>query len=707
MLLLSRFFVAFPIRVKGKRERFLLGILVCISMGVFGADDQGPLFSYTVRQSDNGRVLYKQHCKACHGSNLDDGPFGPPLKGPKFAVHWNEKTVGSLLNYVEKNMPPGADGIIERHKYIDILAYLFQQDGIADGSTPLPTKDSELALINYISRYQSEVDQSVVNAEPIVFPSPELSPNPLDDYTPVSDEMLTNPPKGDWLTWRRGNDGHGYSPLDQITTKNVNNLRLAWSWALPSGQSQTAPLVHDGVMFVQSNKDNVQAFNAVTGDLLWHYSRSIPDGMTVTSLIKRAIALYDDNLYLAASDGFVVALEATTGNVAWETEVFDHKLGLDLELTGGGPVIARGKVMVGTRGSQGNGNFIIGLDAKTGEESWRVNTIARMDDKGGDSWSGATMEKRTGASVWVPGSYDPQLNLSFWGTGNSYDTKLLGRRDNALNNDALHTNSTLAINPDTGKIKWSYQHHAGDLLNQDWAFERPILHWSKDKESKDQKVVVATGKLGISDLLRADNGQYLASYDVGFQNVVADIDSVTGSKLLSPGMAALSSAHYVCSARSWMPSAYDVAAQSVYIATHEYCADHSSAPGEYVVSNIDGLHGQLQAVDLASLVEKWRVRQRVPFSSGVLSTAGGLLFVGSYDRRYAAYDSLTGAKLWSTRLNDMPNSPPISYQVDGKQYLAMTVGGGSIYQILGRKVAPEIQNPPGGGATVWVFELQE
>jgi alcohol dehydrogenase (cytochrome c) len=246
-------------------------------------------------------------------------------------------------------------------------------------------------------------------------PGVELPPwpgsaNPLDTSRPVTDALLANPSPNDWLTWRRSHDDLGFSPLANIARDNVDELQLAWSLALPPGPNAATPLVHDGVIYVHSYGDHVQALDAATGDELWHYARQLPE--TARPTVKRNIALYGDKVYFGTSDVHVVALDAKTGTVVWDTPIAQPGSGFGLT---GGPLVARGKVMQGVNGQAPGGAYIVGLDAETGAETWRFYTIARPGEPGGDTWNGLPLEQRTGGSVWTAGSYDAKRNLAFFG----------------------------------------------------------------------------------------------------------------------------------------------------------------------------------------------------------------------------------------------------------------------------------------------------
>ena len=649
--------------------------------------------------------------------NLDDGEFAPPLKGVEYRQRWGGRSAEPLFEYMSERMPPAAPGSPGADRYAELLAFMLEQDGVAPGRQDLPSDRAALAPM-------------VLPAAPpgaggglsagVTLPRPPGRRNPLDRITPVNDAMLGSPAAGDWLTWRRAFDAQGFSPLTQITRENVSRLRAVWSWSLPNGPNEVTPLVHDGVMFVHGYGDKVQALDAETGDLLWHYSRRLPKGAPTT--VKRAIAIYGDRLFVPTSDTHVVALDVKTGKELWDTPVGDHTKGYGMT---GGPLVAKGKVMIGTNGRAPGGNYILALDAATGAEAWRFHTIARPNEPGGNSWNGLPLEKRNGASVWLPGSYDPALNLAFFGPAQTYDTgplRNLSEESADITNDALYTDATIALNPDTGKLVWYFQHQPNDQWDLDWAFERHLLRLPVGGASKT--VVVTGGKQAIFDVMEADSGRYVFSMDLGLQNVVTAIDGRTGAKTIDPrlvpgdGLAKLVCPH-AGGAKSWLPSSYNSDTNTLYIPLVESCMDLTPvAPGgrgslstgvRWTLRprpDSDGMYGRLQAINLATRTVTWIERQRAPQTTGTLATAGDLLFAGSLDRVFAAYDAASGKQLWKTRLNDVPSSSPISYMASGRQYVAMVVGNGGAHAATWPPLVPEIRNPPDRGAAVWVFAIE-
>ncbi len=673
--------------------------------------------SYTREQAVRGKAVYPVACASCHGANLDNGESAPPLKGVRFRQRWGRQSVEAIFTYIGSKMPPARPGSLGDAATAALVAYLLQENALQPGSEELPADPVALRAMLFPS---SSANAGNGLTAGISLPPPPARGNPLDKITPVTDAMLARVPDGDWLTWRRGHDSTGFSPLKAITKDNVRHLRSAWSWSLPNGPNEATPLVHDGVLFVHAFGDQVQALDAATGDLLWQYSRRLP--REAVPSVKRAIAIYGDRLYVPTSDVHVVALDVKTGNVLWDQEIAERKDGFALT---GGPLVAKGKVMVGTTGRAPGGNMIVALDAATGKEAWRFHAIARPGEPGGNSWNGMPLDKRNGASVWIPGSYDADLNLAFFGPAQTYDTAPLRNPSGepGTTNDALYTDSTVALDPDTGKLVWHFQHQNNDQWDFDWAFERALIKLPLFGESRT--VVVTGGKQAIFDTLDAANGLYAASFDLGLQNVVTSIDPKTGAKKIDlrlvPGDG---EAKFVCphagGARSWLPTSYDPATRLVYIPLVESCMDLTPVPAGERGSlstgvrwtlrprpDSDGRYGRLQAVNIETRQVAWVTRQRAPQTTGVLATAGGVVFAGALDRVFSAYDSATGAQLWKTRLNDVPNSSPISYMVDGKQYIALTVGNGGAQATTFPALVPEIQNPPDRGAALWVFDLAE
>ncbi len=555
----------------------------------------------------------------------------------------------------------------------------------------------------------------------------------LGTFTNVTGDALLNPGDGDWLHWRRTYDGWGYSPLDQINKENVGNLQVAWSWSLTPGATETTPLVRDGILYIHNNLDKVQALDGATGDLLWEYTRDLPEAVvaagTGNSASKRNIAIVDDKIIVATSDTHIIALDAKSGQEVWSVQPASWDDGFRYS---GGPLIADGVIVQGMTGcgnAQPGGCFITGHNPDTGEELWRFNTIAQ-DGEAGDTWNGLPIEARHGASVWIAATYDPETNTVFSGVGQPYPwvaemSGLLPPSEEAgVTSDALYTDATLALDPQSGELKWYFQHLPNDTWDLDYIYERILVDLPVNGETRKQ--VVTTGKLGIIEALDRTDGSWLWHVETVPQNVVASIDPETGAKTINEEtIPRIGQTTFNCPAdpggRGWPATAYSPRTQTLYLPLAEFCSNTTPQPldpgqaytgggratfARVPVEGSDGNIGRLDAVSLADHSEVWSHRQRSPITSAALPTGGGLVFAGDWNRWFYAFDDETGDVLWQVRTNNAVNSFPISYEADGKQYVAVAVGNGSSQARSLATLTPELRNPA-AGSVLWVFALPE
>jgi alcohol dehydrogenase (cytochrome c) len=554
--------------------------------------------------------------------------------------------------------------------------------------------------------------------------------NPLNNLRPVTDDMLKNPPDADWLMWRRTYNGWGYSPLDQINKDNVKSLQLVWSWGLtPGGTTQETPLVHDGVLFVQNSTHLIQALDAATGQLLWQYQHRLPD---VTGLGPNGVrnkAIYGENLIIATRDAHIIAINAKTGKVAWDQAMGDPRNGWAYS---SGPIVANGVIVQGMTGcgrGQPGGCFFTGHDPRTGKELWRINTIARGDTPEGNSWNGLPLEARYGGSAWIAGSYDPEQNLIFAGVGQPYpwpavlNGLLPKSADPKVTNTALYTDSTLAIDPTTGKLKWYHQYLANDTLDLDYVYERLLIDLPVNGQVR--KSVVTAGKLAIIEAIDRVNGEWLWAKETAPQNVVSAIDPKTGAKTINPAVIpAVGQTTVNCpadpGARAWQATSYSPKTRMMYLPTVEFCSNtvlNPLDPGQIYtggglatfnrvpVPNSDGKYGQVRAVKLDDRTEAWTYRQYAPVTTSTLPTGGGVVFVGTLDRKLLAFDDTTGRVLWtSPSFTNSIESFPITYSVSGKQYVAVVTNWSNGLGRL-RSLTPDVQLPAHNPHEVYVFAL--
>src|SRR5258705_1576645 len=515
---------------------------------------------------------------------------------------------------------------------------------------------------------------------------PLAAQNPTRTFTPVTDAMLRNPSPDDWLNWRRTLDGWGYSPLNQINRQNVGQLQLAWSWAMQPGSNQATALVTDGVMYLPNPNSVVQALHAATGDLLWEYRRESPKrAQPRMGEPQRSLAIWDDKIYINTADAHVVALDARTGAVVWDTAVADHSKGYEYT---SGPIVVRGKIVSGMTGCTRYKEdlcFITALDARTGKEAWRTSTVARPGEPGGDTWGDLPLMFRAGGDAWIPGTYDPATNLINWGTAKA---KPWARAVRGTNGDALYTNSTLALDPDTGRITWYYQHIPGETHDMDEVFENVLV------DAGGRQSLFKMGKIGVLWELDRRTGKFVNAFDLGYQTLMT-VDPKTGKVTDGPDMdphvdVDVEWCPSTAGFKSWRAMAYHPQAQAFYIPLSLTCEKgtfHSvervqGGGGTCSVKRINAFHpkspnqlGEFVAMSRDGRV-LWKQRVRTPYNTAALTTAGGLAFVGDWDRHFYAYDAQTGALLWQTRTPTSAQGFPITYSVRGRQYVAVPAGLG-------------------------------
>jgi alcohol dehydrogenase (cytochrome c) len=542
-------------------------------------------------------------------------------------------------------------------------------------------------------------------------------------FAPVTDDTLQNPDPGDWLNWRRTLDGWGYSTLDQVDRSNVGKLRLVWSWGLDSGRSQTTPLVHDGVMYVANPGNVVQALDARNGDFVWEYRPQPPLEESLRAYSQtRNLAIYQDLIILNTADAHILGLDAQTGDVRWDTTIMPGQDGFGFS---SGSIVADGVIVAGLRGCamyREDTCYIVGVDGRSGQLLWKTSTLARPGERGGDTWGDLPLLFRAGGDAWIPGSYDPVTKMIYYGTS---QPKPWSRDARRTDGDALYSNSTLALDPATGEMKWYFQHIPGDSHDMDETFERILVDYD-DKQS-----VFSMGKLGILWELDRVTGEFRNAVDLGYQNIL-DVDSVTGKVTYRDGMiSGIGDLLYFCPStggfKSLRAMAYHPDTAAMYIPLNLNCETAAFGPVNYRVGGggsgsvrgrLNHFHpdspdqlGEFHALDIRTGETIWKQRRRSPYNTAALTTAGGIVFVGDWERYVFAYDVETGAELWRTRLTTMANGYPITYAVDGTQYVAFGAGnnGGltSWTSTIPDDLLSDLRNPRNAGNAIFVFALPQ
>jgi PQQ-dependent dehydrogenase (methanol/ethanol family) len=548
------------------------------------------------------------------------------------------------------------------------------------------------------------------------------------DYRPVTDAMLKSPDASDWLSFRRTTDAWAFSPLSQITPASVAGLKEVWSRPLEGAMMEATPLVHDGVMYLPLPADVIVALDAATGKELWTYRRVYPKG-AAPAFTKRNIAIWQDMLYGTSGDGMVFAVDAKTGKLVWEVKATDEGASVS-----SGPIIAGGKVISG-RGCAANAGpeacVMIANDAKTGKEIWRRSTMARPGEPGDETWGGVPWEKRLQVGTWMPPSYDPELNLIYFGTSVTSPTPkyLMAGNDKTY----LYHTSTLALDANTGKIAWYYQHII-DHWDFDHTFERILVDtqvapdpaavsWinPKVKPGETRKVITGIpGKTGIIYTLDRKTGEFLWASPTVRQNVVGSIDGATGKITGNPAavFTTADQALEICPAftggKNWPPGAYSPRTGLMYMPLENLCSTVTSAgpkSGEgqlgmkinYTAKIPAGEAdvGQVRAISVSTGRTLWTYKQRAGMMS-LVATGGGVVFGGDAVGGFMALDEKSGQKLWSAKFNGGVSGMPVSYGAGGKQFIAVATGPSPESMGLSA-MTPELK--PDTDKTLHVFAL--
>ena len=680
-------------RQQAKLAVFLL--LVAVSSWSAAQPKVSSSVSQQTSLIEQGRLLFNLSCgnAYCHGANGKDGS-APTLQGRSF-------TPDHLTRVISEGIP----------------------------STPMPSfkKQFSSAQLEQLVAYVMSLPKG--NAPPTSRPAtPETTARrggpdnqagtdlPMPAMKEVTGERLNNAAKEpqNWMTYFGNYDAQRYSLLNQINRTNVKNLAPVWAFQTGKieGGLNATPLVVDGVMYLVGSYNRVFALDAVTGQKFWHYFYKLPSGPIPYGTSVRGIAIGYGLVFMGTLDNHLVALDAKTGREVWNVEIENYQqCGCNITAA---PIVVKDKVIVGvTGGDSAHRGYLNAFDARTGKQSWRFYTIPAPGEPGSETWAGDSW-KYGGGATWMTGSYDPELNLLYWGIGNPSSDFYGGDRAGAN----LYTGCVVALDADSGKLKWHYQEVPHDVYDFDAAYETTLI--DIERNGQKQKLLVHTNKGGYVWALDRVTGKYINAWphvdNVNWLKGFAK-DGTQIGRLEVPLGKATEVCPYWGGGRSWNHQAYSPRTGWLYNHGIEWCGMITPIRQEakegrgFVAGMIVPKHppsgqayGHIDAFDPVSGAKKWTVKMKYPLTSSLLATAGDVLFTADVEGNFLAYDARSGAQLYRFNTGSGTRGSPITYAVDGRQYIAVPSGLGSIFTGGLGTLWPEARNFQ-NGSTLFVFAL--
>ncbi|PCI77701.1 MAG: PQQ-dependent dehydrogenase, methanol/ethanol family [SAR86 cluster bacterium] len=512
-------------------------------------------------------------------------------------------------------------------------------------------------------------------------------------FSPVTWERLVNAENEpeNWMMYSGTLDSQRYSRLDQINTDNVTELEMKWSYQIPViDRAETVPTVVDGIMFITEAPSNLTAVDARTGRVYWRYDHELPEDLRICcGRNNRGVAILGETLFMSTLDAHLVAIDARTGNVLWDVEVADYEAGYSKTAA---PLIVKDKVVTGIAGGEfGIRGFIDAYDPITGELEWRTYAIPGPGEPGNESWSGDSW-KTGGAATWITGSYDPDLNLIYWGTGNpgpdwNGDVRL---------GDNLYSDSALALDGDTGEIAWHFQFTPHDVHDYD-SIQVPILA-DIEYQGSTRKVMMWANRNAFFYTIDRETGEFLEGEAYATQTWAQGLDP-TGRPIRVPGMAptyeGIMVSPPIVGATNWYSPGYSQQTGLFYVTSFDgeqefFKRDEDYEEGERFTGGggrynqpMDAFHSSIRAINPATAEIEWEFPIMPRSSAGITTTAGGIVFTGSADGYFFALDAASGEELWHISLGARVHAAPMTYAIDGQQFV--TIASGNVVYTFGLK----------------------
>ena len=543
------------------------------------AQEPGRTDGFTAAQAANGAAVYERVCASCHREDFQGSFEAPPLAGQNFLNFLGDLSPRDLFDRISTSMPPDEPGRFDDQTYVDLVAYLLQANGVAAGDVSLtPTAAAPISALaagpapppGPRAPAQGAQARRPPRGDPDA-PAGLRVAGTVPNFRPVTDERLRSPAPDDWLMIRGNYAAWSHSPLSDITRDNVRDLELAWMWAMNEGGWNTpSPVVHNGVLYVVNFGNVVQALDGRTGDLIWEHE--VGAEARTYSGTSRNLAVFDSRVFLSTSDARMVALDAATGEMVWTTRFADTAQG---HQSTSGPIVVGGTIVQGLNGCERftrDGCYVSGIDAATGALRWRFNTAARADDPGGDTWANLPNAIRGGGDTWITGSYDPQLDLVYFGVAQPKPW-VAASRGMTVDDKALYTSSTIALHPDNGSLEWYFQHVPGETLDLDEVYERVLV------DVGGRPVVFSVGKHGILWKLDRRTGEFLGYKETVYQNVFERIDPDTGNVTYRRDIRdakvgeAMSACPSTAGGKNWHPMSYHPGAGLLVIPLAQTCME--------------------------------------------------------------------------------------------------------------------------------------